>query len=155
MNGNYVIVSFAPKNISRSKKMKINIRILMIMTALGVVFVFASNSFAQTANVPQVGGFKSVSVTDKQVVAAADFAIEQIVEKSKMDVELDLIKKAEYQVVAGKNFRLCMQIKVYPTEEEANAGAEAETGFLSATVFQNLKGAYSLTKATVVENCGK
>lgn len=134
--------------------MKTNIRIFMIMTALGVVFMCASGVFAQI-NLPMVGGFKAASVKDAKVVEAADFAISQVVEKSEMGVELVSIEKAEYQVVQGMNYRLCMQINVFESIAAMEDGADGDAGFVSALVYRNLKGVFSLTSATVVENCGK
>ncbi len=135
--------------------MKTNIRFFMILTALGVVLMVASGGFAQTQNVPMVGGFKAISVKDAEVVKASDFAIKKLIEKSEMGIQLVSIEKAEYQIVDGKKFRLCMKVNVFDTVDAMENGAESEQGFLSAEVFYNLKGEFSLTSGKVVENCGK
>lgn len=134
---------------------KTNIRFLMILAALGVVFVFASNASAQARKMPIVGGYKALSVNDAEVVKASNFALIKMIEKSEMGIQLVSIEKAEYQMVAGKNFRVCMKVNVFDTVEAMEDGGENEQGFLNAVVFYNLKGEFSLTSGTVVENCGK
>jgi Aspartic acid proteinase inhibitor len=58
----------------------------------------------------QVGGYREVAVTDKDAIAAASFAIETQGKKEK--VALVKIVKAEVQVVAGRNYRINMDVRV-------------------------------------------
>jgi hypothetical protein len=58
----------------------------------------------------QAGGFRELQITDKEVIASADFAIEAHGKKEK--VSLVKILKAEVQVVAGRNFRISMDVRV-------------------------------------------
>jgi hypothetical protein len=55
------------------------------------------------------GGYREIAVTDKDVKAAADFAIEAHSKKEK--VALVKIVKAEVQVVAGRNFKLTLEVR--------------------------------------------
>lgn len=136
--------------------MKLNLRILIILIALGVIFTSASDSFAQTQNMPSVGDYKPVSVKDKQIIEAAEFAVAKQAEKSEINIELVSIESAETQVAVGTNYRLCMQITAFTDEENLEEGEEAEevTGFAKIVIFRNLKGEFSLTSWIVVENCG-
>ena len=72
------------------------------------------------------GGYNAVSVDNKEVVAAAAFAIEAqkkaIQEKTggkPANLELVKILKAEQQVVAGMNYRLNLKVKLNGKEKTA------------------------------------
>jgi hypothetical protein len=72
------------------------------------------------------GGYNTVSVDNKEVVAAAAFAIEAqkkaIQEKTggkPANLELITILKAEQQVVAGMNYRLNLKVKLNGKEKTA------------------------------------
>ena len=69
------------------------------------------------------GGYAAASVTDKEVVAAAAFAI-KAQEKAGGDtarLELVEIQGAESQVVAGINYRLQLKVKLNSEERAAEA----------------------------------
>ncbi len=57
----------------------------------------------------KVGGYREIPVTDKDAIAAAAFAVETYAKKEK--VTLAKIVKAEVQVVAGRNFRLSIDVR--------------------------------------------
>jgi hypothetical protein len=61
-----------------------------------------------SAQAQVVGGFTQTSVKDKEVVAAAKFAIQEQSRQGK--VKLLKIKKAERQVVAGMNYKLLLKV---------------------------------------------
>ena len=72
------------------------------------------------------GGYNTVPVDNKEVVAAAAFAIEAqkkaIQEKTggkPANLELITILKAEQQVVAGMNYRLTLKVKLNGKEKTA------------------------------------
>jgi cystatin-C len=70
-----------------------------------------------------VGGYSEVSVTNEQVIAAAQFAVKTqalSVERAPV-ITLVEILKAEQQVVAGMNYRLRLKVKVDETVREAKA----------------------------------
>jgi hypothetical protein len=74
------------------------------------------------------GGYATASVTNKEVVAAAAFAIkaqqDAMLEKKDMEppkLELLTISQAEQQVVAGMNYRLQLKVKLNGTEKTADA----------------------------------
>lgn len=105
-----------------------------------VMLSLAITAFAQI----KTGGYKTASTDDERVVAAADFAVGKRAESNpeQEDLELDSIKKAETQTVAGTNFRLCLSVSLGD-----------ETQLIRVVVFQNLKQEYSLKSWEVVENC--
>lgn len=78
-----------------------------------------------------VGSYSKTSNADKQVVNAANFAIAAQKTES---LKLVSILKAEQQVVAGLNFRLCLSLSSQGKAQQA-----------SATVYLNLKNQYSLS----------
>jgi len=81
----------------------------------------------------QVGGFREIAVTDKDVIAATNFVVEAQAKKEK--VALAKIVKAEVQVVAGRNFRINMDVRV-------DGGIRTA----QATVWAKLDRTYQLTK---------
>lgn len=111
------------------------------MTIMTVMSVLVLTAAAQI----KTGGYKSVATDDERVVAAATFAVEKRVEThtEQEGLMLDSVDKAEMQVVAGINYKICMTISL-----------DEESQQVQAVVFQNLKKAYSLTSWEVVETCG-
>lgn len=113
--------------------MKKKLQITMMFAAFAVFFACASAVSAQ-----KVGGYKAASVDDEAVVAAAEFAVSDHSEKNEVSLEIVRIVKAERQVVAGTNYRLCIEVKVV---EEGND----DTQFVQTVVYQDLKQVYKLT----------
>lgn len=105
----------------------------MMFAALAVLFVCATAVSAQ-----KVGGYKDAAVDDAGVIAAAEFAVSDHSEKNEVSLEIVQIVKAERQIVAGTNYRLCVEVKVV---EEGND----DTQFVQAVVYQDLKKVYKLT----------
>jgi hypothetical protein len=87
---------------------------------------------AQPAQI--AGGYGEASKTDPEVLSAARFVIKQ--ERRKLGRQLSLIsiERAEVQVVAGLNYRLCLKVKTKGKPREA-----------TAVVYKNLKQKYSLS----------
>ncbi len=102
-----------------------------MVSALAVVFTFASASFAQ-----MVGGYKVVAKTDAGAVAAAEFAVEAQSEKTGSEISLEDIVKAERQVVQGSNYRLCLEVST-------DGG---DTTYVQANVYVDLKNNRKLSK---------
>lgn len=126
--------------------MKNTLRTIFIITAFCIAFGGAVSVFGQI----KTGGYRSVSVSDQGVKDAADFALE--IKASEMEEELSLegILKAETQVVAGTNYRLCLQLYV-PAKEEETDGA---TLYIKTVIFRSLKNEYSI-KSWDEEDCGR
>ncbi len=118
------------------KKYLLNKMMLLIF-----VLVLALTTSAQI----KTGGYKVAATDDERVVAAANFAIEKRVETNteQEGLTLDSVDKAEIQVVAGINYRICMTVSI-----------EDESQQVQAVVYQNLKKIYSLKSWEVVESCG-
>ena len=83
---------------------------------------------AAMAQEPIPGGSTKVSIKDKNVVAAAAFAIEaqekamqDPTNKNSIKLKIVEIQEAEQQVVAGMNYRLKLKIKVNGVEKQAEA----------------------------------
>lgn len=74
------------------------------------------------------GAYAAAPVTDKQVIAAADFAVraqEKTMRERKdaLPATVTLVKvlSAQQQVVAGMNYRLWLKVKLDGEEKEADA----------------------------------
>lgn len=122
-----------------------NFRLMLLLVAFAIVFGSVSASFAQRKPLI-LGGYKTVSTTDEQVVAAAEFAVGKRAEENSEQEGLTLVsvEKAEMQPVQGVNFRLCMIV-----------GLDEEQQPVKAVVYRNLKREFSLTSWEVVETCNE
>lgn len=108
---------------------------------------FVATGFAQRP--PTTGGYRSLDTNDQRANLAADFALKEKSKEMEVDLSLDAMHKAESQVVAGTNYRLCMEIYA-PSKEAETDGVHF---FASAVVYVNLKNEYKLTKWEEIENC--
>lgn len=108
-------------------------RVFGAVTLLGVVAIFAG-----AANAQKVGGYRDIPKTDSGAKAAAEFAVSTQAEKSNKEIELVSVHKAERQVVAGSNYRLCLKI----TTSGDNGDV---TSYVKVVVYQDLKQEYKLT----------
>jgi hypothetical protein len=81
------------------------------------------------------GGYRSANVNDAAVRQAADAAVREA--GKRRATALRRIVSAEQQVVAGINYRLCLEIEI--------GGA---TGQAQAVVFRDLQQQYSLSSWT-------
>src|SRR4051794_29001322 len=97
------------------------------------VLIFAGLALGQRA-----GGFREVPVTDKDVVAAAKYAV-----GARKNTTLVKLVQAEAQVVAGRNYRLTMDVRV----DDAAARAVA-------IVWAKLDGTYELTRWSLAAPAG-
>ena len=89
---------------------------------------------------PLVGGYKAVAVDNPEVVAAAEFAVGEQGREQEMTVSLVSVERAEIQVVAGKNFRLCLKVTLSAEGED-----EESEQIVKVVVYKNLQQEYSLT----------
>lgn len=87
-----------------------------VLIALGLVSVFACAAAAQ-----RVGGYQSVAVTDATVKQAANFAAATEGKRTDRSIKILSINKAEWQLVAGRNYRLCVKVESTGGEDEADA----------------------------------
>lgn len=111
--------------------MIVTIRSLVFALAAGFALAFGSAS----AQLP--GGYRDVLVNDKDVIKTAAFAIETKNKAGKEKLTLEKIVKAEMQVVAGRNFRLTLDV--------SDAG---KTRRAVAVVWAKLDGTFELTSWT-------
>ena len=96
------------------------------LIAPSVLFA-TSGLLACFAQQPMAGGYSAITVTNKEVIDAAAFAvkIQQLVMHSKGEppakFDLTAIGGAEQQVVAGMNYRLMLKVKVDGVKKDAEA----------------------------------
>ena len=97
----------------------------------------------------KTGGYREIDKDDEGAAAAAEFAVKDQSEKKELTHKLVSIEKAETQVVAGINYRLCLKVSYQ------KQGEDAETSeFVKVVVFRSLQKEYSLTSWTE-EECSK
>lgn len=123
--------------------MKIKLCVLTVFAALFLVFGSASVGFGQ--RIPP-GGYFPAKVKDAQVVKAANFAVKARSETQATAIMLVSIKKAKTQVVAGRNYKLCMKVEL-----KGESDQKATRQFVEVVVYRNLKSVYSLTSWKVLQ----
>ena len=109
---------------------------------LFVVFACSAAAFAQKA--PVVGGYARVSVKDKNVIKAAKFAVTERAKSQNTKVNLIEIKTAKMQVVAGRNYEMCLL-----TNYLNKRSNQLVDQFVRVVVYRNLKNKYQLTSWTL------
>lgn len=117
---------------------------VLMVAVIAIVSAFLIGSALVSAQ--RVGGYKEIAKDDEGAVAAAEFAVKDQSEKKEMTYKLVSIEKAETQVVAGINYRLCLKVGYKQNEEDA-------TEFVRVIVNRNLQKEFSLTSWTP-ESCG-
>ena len=96
----------------------------------------ANTKVAAQTDEPITGGYGTASVTDKEVRKAAAFAVTTRAKRTGKAVTLVSIRKAEIQVVAGLNYRICMRVR------EGRRAVRTAT----AVVYRDLRKRMSLTR---------
>ena len=113
--------------------MKKSLRIAIMFVVFTAISGCAFGLLAQEVP-PIVGGYKEASKTDREVVSAARFAIKSRKRRQRGSLSLISIERAETQVVAGINYRLCLKVKM-----------KGKTQDVGAVVYENLRHKYSLS----------
>jgi hypothetical protein len=81
------------------------------------------------------GGYTSIDPAAPEAKAAAEYAVSEQSSRTGMAVALRRLARAERQIVAGLNYRLCLEVTVADKPEEARA-----------IVYRNLQQRFSLTE---------
>jgi aspartic proteinase inhibitor len=97
----------------------------------------------------KTGGYREIDKADEGALAAAEFAVKDQSEKKEMTYKLVSVEKAESQVVAGINYRLCLKVGYRKQDEDADTNQ-----FVRVVVFRSLQKEYSLT-SWAEEDCAK
>lgn len=111
-------------------------RTLFVTAALAAVFFFSTNTVRAQQDEPVAGGYAPASRSSKEIRKAAGRAVAIRAKQSGTAITLVKIEKAEVQVVAGMNYRLCMRVR------EGGRGTKTVT----AVLFRSLRGGYSLSR---------
>lgn len=109
--------------------------------ALSVAILFAA-SIAVSAQ--RVGGYSTTDTENAAVQEAATFAVEAQAERSNKEMSLDEVLKAEVQVVAGRNYKICMRIN-----SQGGEGQDDVSIIVQAVVYVDLKGNKKLSSWTI------
>lgn len=110
------------------------IAVISITTLNGVNGV---SSLAAHQQEPVAGGYGETAKDDPEARAAARFAISSQSRKLHARISLVSIKRAEVQVVAGLNYRICMRVRIKRKAKD-----------VTVVVYKDLKKQYSLTSWT-------
>jgi hypothetical protein len=82
-----------------------------------------------------LGGYTPIDPADPEVREAAEHAVSEQRSRTGSAVALRRIARAERQVVAGLNYRLCLEVTVADTREE-----------VQVIVYRNLQQRFSLAQ---------
>ena len=114
------------------------------MATFASILLFAASSYAQV----RVGGYKAVPTDDPKVIEAAEYAANIQTERSGTNINIETIETAARQVVAGTNYRICLQVAV--GEENEKPAVQV----IQTIVFYSLQQKFSLRSWTRVKSCG-
>lgn len=118
---------------------KINRLAFLAVLGFGVL-AFSSSAFAQDE--PIVGGYGKISAKSAEAQSGAKFAVSTRARRTGKRIVLWKVLRAEQQVVAGMNYKVCMRVF---------ENGKART--VTAVVYKNLKNKRSLTSWTT-GGCG-
>lgn len=82
---------------------------------------------------PPLGSYRTIGVKEKEVASAAKYAVEEEQKRSGKRYSLVKVLRAERQIVAGRNYKLCLAVKGESLEKTAQA-----------VVYQDLQQQYAL-----------
>ena len=99
------------------------------------------------ASAQKVGAYKEIVKSDPGAAAAAVFAVKAQAEKAHITATLVAIEQAERQLVAGTNYRLCLNVT---TSDAANKAEVTDT--VRVVVYRDMKGKHKLM-SWVTEDC--
>lgn len=123
-------------------------RAVPIFVAIGIALSCVVVGSAQTQR-PIVGGYKAAQTDDSDVLEAAEHALSERGEKESVSLKLVSVERAEKQVVAGINYRLCLKVTIDGEEDDSG-----ETQDIVVVVHRSLRKEYSL-KSWEVAECGE
>lgn len=103
-----------------------------VIAASIMLLAFAFTTRAQDE--PMAGGYGKMPVTSAEALRNARFAVSSRARRTGQKIVFVKLLKAEQQVVAGLNFRLCMRVVM-----------NGKTRTVTAVVYQNLKERKTLT----------
>jgi hypothetical protein len=106
---------------------------LLFLAAL-VIGAFAVNSQMLAQDEPIVGGYGDMSVKSAEALRNARFAVSSRAKRTGQKIVFVKLLKAEQQVVAGLNYRLCMRVRL-----------NGRLRTVTAVVYKNLRNRKSLT----------
>ena len=124
--------------------MKRNLRFVVVLIALGLIL----GGVIAVSGQRILGGYSPIANDNADVMAAADFAVDEQSKKQEMTYKLVSIEKAERQSAAGSNFRMCLKVGYHKEDDDVDA-----TEFVKVVVHRNLQQEHSLT-SWAQENCG-
>jgi uncharacterized lipoprotein NlpE involved in copper resistance len=84
-----------------------------------------------------VGSYVPISAGGAEAVEAAEFAVREQQRRGRQPIQLQRVRRAERQVVAGLNFRLCLDVL-----------ADRKEASVLAVVYRNVRQQFSLTEWT-------
>jgi hypothetical protein len=122
--------------------MKKDFRFMVIAVAIGVIL----GSVVAVSG--QLGGYRPAAKDEGEVVAAAEFAVDEQSKKQGMTYKLVSVERAERQSAAGANFRMCLKVGYHKEDDDVDA-----TEFVKVVVHRNLQQEHSLMN-WAQEDCG-
>jgi len=96
--------------------MKRNLRSVVILVALSVILGGVIAVAAQRI----MGGYSPAATDDPEVVAAAEFAVDEQSKKQEMTYKLVSIEHAERQSASGSNFRMCLKVGYHKEDDDVD-----------------------------------
>jgi hypothetical protein len=109
-------------------------KLLLMLMTVAINAVMGCMFGLQAQQPPVAGGYREASRTEPDVVSAAKFALREERRKKSVRLSLISIERAETQVVAGSNYRLCLRVKI-----------RGKLRSVRTVVYKDLRQKYSLS----------
>lgn len=114
-----------------------------------VTLMFACAVVASAQKRPILGGYSKAEVDNAEVVEVAEWAVGEQGRKQEMTVKLESIERAATQSASGRNFKLCLKVRLSAEGED-----EESEQLVRVVVHRNFQKVSSLTSWAEVEDCG-
>lgn len=112
-----------------------------LFTAAGIT-TFLFPTFSKAQQPPTSGGYTQQSVVDEEVKRIAEEAVKMKSKELQSELFLNAIHKAETQVVAGVNYRLCIETHL-PSDQPMTDGV---VQYIQVVVYKNISGELKITE---------
>lgn len=114
-----------------------------------VTLMFACMAVASAQKRPILGGYSKAATDNAEVVEVAEWAVGEQGRKQEMTVTLESVERAATQSASGRNFKLCLKVKLSAEGED-----EESEQLVRVVVHKSFQNVFKLTSWAEAEDCG-
>jgi hypothetical protein len=114
-----------------------------------MTLMLACMAVASAQKRPILGGYSKAEIDNAGVVEAAEWAVGEQGRKQEVTVTLESIERAATQSATGRNFKLCLKVRLSAEGED-----EESEQLVRVVVHKSFQNVFTLSSWAEVENCG-